>query len=119
MELKEIIGIFAGLLVPIISILWFAMRSKIMNAVYEILKPRDDKALEIEKKADKNSNDIEHINSTLKDLVATIKDTNKETQDLIRANTKEVKNLIKEKDDDHKKEEKDLWKVMQTKVDKE
>ena len=107
MELKEIIGIFAGLLIPILSILWFAMRSKIMNAVYEILKPRDEKALEIEKKADKNANDIEHINDNFKMLMDSMKD-----------NHNEMKELIKEKDQKYTDNCKFIYDKLDKKADK-
>jgi len=107
MELKEIIGIFAGLLIPILSILWFAMRSKIMNAVYEILKPRDVKALEIEKKADKNANDINHINGNFKMLM-----------DSMKENHNELKELIKEKDTKNTGNVKDIYAKLDKKQDK-
>ena len=107
MELKEIIGIFAGLLIPILSILWFAMRSKIMNAVYEILKPRDEKALEIEKKADKNTNDIKHINDNFKMLMDSMKD-----------NHNEMKELIKEKDQKYTDNFKFIYDKLDKKADK-
>ena len=114
MELKEILGIFAGLLVPILSILWFAMRSKIMNAVYEMLKPRDEKALETEKKVDKNTNNIEHMNSNFEKLLDTMKENHNELKELIDKKDQQNTELIKEKD----KKNTDNFKIIYDKLDK-